>query len=627
MPSRRRHRRKSAADAPAAPAARLIQSPSDSHALARELLSEDRERPVVVVTVPREHSESYIDAERVASEVTELADVVVVATQDAAWGLSRRLPERSQVYGGAGRVYPVGTAWTQAPHLAPLSFAYSEADTEQATRKLVSDTLAIVGQHRGDEPPAADHAVVTGTVAQLIAPSRALVTLDDGTVASVMAELTVAGVAIDGILTVGQRVRGRHDRDNRLLDLRGELVATEVAVAGLTRGDVVAVRVSRVADDEVEVLVHPDLPRTVPRGRVTSNPIDSMRSLFSEGEIVAARVAWIEDALPKLRLDDVDDDEPLVASPALLPWGPPWLTMPPAPGPKSNRWDMGDGTASDVATGGATAGGPGGGNDSGTPGREQPPSTAFGTGPDPAPGGGPASLPERTARGAARTLGLTVDALRARLRIENARLQASEQERDEAVRRAREIDLELQDAREELQSMRTRLRNQGQQLAKEREARTADRRAARTGRAAESIDAGPAFLDPALQWRHEVYLAWVDRIPASDKARRPLPSDWSVGPQFLDSLEELEGITRAKVLDVVVEVLTGLAKEVPGRDLHRLRVAESGSAPFVTRDDGATCWRTALQRETPGARRLHYWELPGGKIELSRVVAHDDTAP
>ncbi|MDQ2624774.1 MAG: hypothetical protein M3Y20_06390, partial [Actinomycetota bacterium] len=331
MPSRRRHRRKPDVGAPSEPTARLVQNSSDAQNLARELLSEERERPVVVVSVPRELEHSHIDAERVAREVGELADVVVLATQDAAWGLSRRLPDGSQVYGGAGRVYPVGSAWTKAPHLAPLTRAYSEEDTEAATRQLVSDTLAVVGRDRADAAPASEHRTAWGTVSQLVAPSRALVTLDDDQIASVMAELTVAGVPIDGIVAVGQRVQGAHDPENRLLDLRDALVSTPVAVAGLERGDVVPVRVSRVADDEVEVLLHPTLPRTVPRERVTSNPADSLRSLFSVGEVVAARVAWIDEGLPQLRLDDVDDDEPLVPAPALLPWGPPWLTLPAPP--------------------------------------------------------------------------------------------------------------------------------------------------------------------------------------------------------------------------------------------------------------------------------------------------------
>ncbi len=590
------------AAAPAGPVPRLVQNSSDAQSLARDLLSPDRERPVVVVSVPREHESSHIDSERVASELGELADVVVLTTQDATWGLSRRLPEGCQVYGGAGRVYPVGTGWMLAPQLAPLTRAYSELDTETATRQLVSDTLAVVGRDRVDESPAVDYRPVSGTVAQLIAPSRALVALDDGAVASVMAELTVEGVPIEGIVAVGQRVKGRHDAENRLLDLREEIVAMEVAVAGLNRGDVVPARVVRVADDEVTLLLHPALPRTVPRELVTSNPADSLRSLFSEDEVVASRVAWIEDGLPQLRLDDVDDDEPVSPAPTLLPGGPPWLELPPVPGVLAGGFLADDGAPVELVLDGG---------DSRTDAE-----------PDP-----PPESPEKAPRGAARTLSLTVDALRARLRTESARLLASEQERDEATRRARELDTELQRTREELQTTRTRLRNQVQQLNKERDARTADRRATRGARPDEPADTGPAFLDPVEQWRHEVYLAWVDRIPPSDKAERPLPAQWLVGPRFLDSLAALEGVSQQKVLDVVVEVLTGLAKDLPGRDLHRLRTGEGGNVPFRTREDGAVCWRAALQRETASARRLHYWELPGGTIELSRVVAHDDTEP
>jgi hypothetical protein len=32
----------------------------------------------------------------------------------------------------------------------------------------------------------------------------------------------------------------------------------------------------------------------------------------------------------------------------------------------------------------------------------------------------------------------------------------------------------------------------------------------------------------------------------------------------------------------------------------------------------------ALQRNTPQARRLHFWRGRGGEIELSRVGLHDD---
>jgi hypothetical protein len=47
----------------------------------------------------------------------------------------------------------------------------------------------------------------------------------------------------------------------------------------------------------------------------------------------------------------------------------------------------------------------------------------------------------------------------------------------------------------------------------------------------------------------------------------------------------------------------------------------------VRPSDGARCQRAYIEQKTPQARRLHYWALRGGGIELSRVVTHDDVEP
>ncbi len=133
------------------------------------------------------------------------------------------------------------------------------------------------------------------------------------------------------------------------------------------------------------------------------------------------------------------------------------------------------------------------------------------------------------------------------------------------------------------------------------------------------------FLDPEAQFRHDLYEHWVHRVHASEKAERPL-LDYSLGPEFLPSLDALEGVSRSKVLDVLVEVLTGRAETMTSRDLHRLRRGLGGNDAPVQREDGAVCWRVSLQNNSPSARRLHYWRSPEG-IELSRVVVHDDYEP
>lgn len=132
-----------------------------------------------------------------------------------------------------------------------------------------------------------------------------------------------------------------------------------------------------------------------------------------------------------------------------------------------------------------------------------------------------------------------------------------------------------------------------------------------------------AYLDPVEQLEFEVLLEWASRISAPEKATRPLRS-YRFGPAFLDSLTRLEGVSRRKVVKVMVEVLTGLVVELDGRDLHQLRENKAGGSPTVVRGDGGVCWRVALQRETASARRMHYWELPDRSVEFSRVGKHDE---
>jgi hypothetical protein len=147
-----------------------------------------------------------------------------------------------------------------------------------------------------------------------------------------------------------------------------------------------------------------------------------------------------------------------------------------------------------------------------------------------------------------------------------------------------------------------------------------------TAQARQEDDLTHAFVDPEEQFRFEVLLTWVRMIPASEKPDRPM-AEYRLGPDFLPTLDALEGVSRDKVLAVVVEVLTGIAVQKTGRDLHQLRTSDGGGSPYVVRpEDGAQSWRVALQRETPQARRLHYWRL-GDTYELSRVVRHDDMTP
>ncbi|MFI6281617.1 hypothetical protein [Streptomyces sp. NPDC050988] len=128
------------------------------------------------------------------------------------------------------------------------------------------------------------------------------------------------------------------------------------------------------------------------------------------------------------------------------------------------------------------------------------------------------------------------------------------------------------------------------------------------------------YDDPERQFRYEIEQHWLWTVPETDRDEHPL-TDYRLGRDWLAALEAIELVDRNKILDVVVEVLTGRAVGSAARRPRRMRIA--GSAPR-TRADGAIAWRCDIKQGTAAAPRLMYWRLPDNTVELGRVAAHDD---
>lgn len=190
----------------------------------------------------------------------------------------------------------------------------------------------------------------------------------------------------------------------------------------------------------------------------------------------------------------------------------------------------------------------------------------------------------------------------------------------EAVRRERALlDARMARVEAELAAVRTEAARLRRSL---READKAAKQSAKRARELHEHAHGiGVFNDPVEQMRHEIWLQYLRRIPESQRRELPL-AQCEFGPRFFESLAALEGVAREKVVDVLVEVLTGLVRSVHGRQLHQWRVGPVG--PQETRADGAAAWRCSLQVNTASARRLKYWQFPGGAVEFDSVGVHDD---
>lgn len=175
-------------------------------------------------------------------------------------------------------------------------------------------------------------------------------------------------------------------------------------------------------------------------------------------------------------------------------------------------------------------------------------------------------------------------------------------DREDLVRRLREKNDEVASLRKELRSAQDRAR-----------AREAD--------ALDPTSSENAFLAA-------VRIEYARAFDEGSRASHPLQR-MRVGREFLHRLRALEGFDVGKVVEVCAQVACGRAHEIPGRSVHELHAAERGAPGRTRASDGAKAWRGSLQDGAPGARRLHWWEIPGrdGRtIEFASVAHHDDVS-
>jgi hypothetical protein len=596
-----------------------VNTSETARALADLLNGSSRTRPVVVVTTPHGRTEPWIDVEEIVDQVGDIAEIYLVPTGPHSWDLSNNLPAMTQVYGGAGRVYPVGHEWASEPRRSPLRFAYSAAEGPKATAALIDDALHMATDAGlFDNMRTAERTRLTGVVAGIVA-DRAMVKLD-GRVGIVPDALAFPGLPLERTLQSGQEVTGLYDSDSRWFDVRESRLAPDVSLSSYAAGDVALVQVESVEADRASVFLHPLVTVDVTHAAVTSNPLDDLSDLLTPGEVLPARVLatggeW------QLSLLDIDDDEEPVAAAALFAGGPPWLvpaTPPDVAEPAAPATapievvsfdveiEVSDpDTEPDVPDMPVT-----------TPAPAVPSPAMFDRSravrprPAPGPAEAPVEAPAPPAESAStKSMSLTIASLQAEVRT-------AKRQRDEVHAQAQGFATELEHLRTELRQVEDHVRRLTHQLEQ-------SRTKLRKSRSSSSTADAPSFADPERGFRFLVERAWGSLIPAAEQPRCPLGA-YTLGPDFLRSLDSLHGLSADRVADVVMEVITGKASQSAGRELHQLRTDDAGGSPQRIRQDGARAWRVSLQSNTPAARRLHFWVLPDGSIELAKVGVHDD---
>ncbi|GER23617.1 hypothetical protein NCCP1664_21120 [Zafaria cholistanensis] len=599
-----------------------------------DLVMSPRDKPLVIVSRVPGSGELHLDTARIEEEVGDWADVVLVRNGTPTRELQRHLPENWQVFGNAARVYPRPVDGL-APGPGRYFMARDPREVERRTRELIDEVLALPGPAAAEAGPAQPVAPArvekAGTVKGFFAEGAcAWVELDDGGMAQIAQPDVVPGVRLDWLLSPKQEVQGLFDAERHTLDIAGSVLRPRLLEA-YTWGQVVLCLVLTASVDRAVLSPLPGEEIEVLRADVSSNELDGVDSLLAPGQVVAARLV-LEAGRRRLRLVDVDDDDPVAPAPVLVRGGLPWLVegrdlLPPA-GEESDAGEEAAVRAPEAAAVPAQGKGtpPAGAAMTGAPVPPPAPAQAADASggpalpgpaggplpPDAAAAGNPAS--DAKARGGAALTEALLKVAELKARVERA--EAAAVVLQDAAARAGQAEAEL--ARERAEAARLRMEN----LRISEQRNKAQKLARKGAKSAEARPARELFSTGEEALRHEVYLAWVERIPALEKADRPL-RQYGVGAGFAKAYFAQPPDIRHKAAKALVDLLTAEPGQAVPRQVHEWRTGRGGHNPPHTRDDGAVGFRMYVEENTPGARRLHFWKLPDGGIELHDVGVHD----
>ncbi|WP_309064915.1 hypothetical protein [Microbacterium sp.] len=553
-----------------------VTTPADAEALATRIL-QPRERPLLLVST--DHDGAYaFDVDELRAELDGIADVVTIATGIPTKHLESLLPEKTQVFNGAARSYPPDFGDDPDWERSHLRFP-----GQARTRDLIHDAMAQTGRRTVQSAPAAGIHRVSGVVQGFVADgTRAMVRLDDGTTVTASATLLPPDLPLMAALIVGEPVSGILDG----AELHPEPLAPDLGA--FPDGCHTLALVVKVTDLRATAQLHPRIS-VVLRRRDVDPDERPVSDLLAVGDVIRARVHRKPGGEIALSLVDVDPDAPVLPPLALVEGGAPWLSEDrPRPTDAEPTRDA-DHAASPASAAPAVA-----------------------------------ATADVATRHDVAALAHEITALRSELlALTNLVARSNGDRPPRAGDDAERLRAENERLRAELSRERAERAGAEAKLAEVTEDRREAGRALKDARRA----AERAHVDPTADGiRLEIERTWGIRTAPGERARWPL-REYSLGAGFIESLASLDETQLSKAVRACVDAITGRDREIPARELHRLRTGEGGDDSYVVRADGARCWRSSIEQNAPGARRLHYWELPGGVIELSRVVHHDDTRP
>jgi len=589
--------------------------------LSRRILDPGRMHFVVGVSLQSDRISALLDVESLRQRLGDGVEIVTVRTGEATWELKRALPAGLDLYGDAVRVWPPGLA------------ALPSTDPRQGSGGLV----LLADEGRGED---VDRVVeLVGEPAREVAalvvavrPDRATLRLVDGVSVWVdRDQITRHDLAVTQVLRAAQTIRVvvypsvREDGTHvgSVLPFEPDPRARFAESYGVGSG--LLGRVCRVREHAAVVELLPGVKGHLRLERPYGVRESNVEGGVAPGELIPVRVEKVEG--DRIRLSQ---GEQSVEAARIYPDGPPWLapivaTELPGVDPDGDidrpRPPDLDRTSDDIHLTEL----------------EQLESVILRA------ADAQARFRELTEQSTEQVVRLRAESDRLRHELEMdlvefrdrvlrsaeseyadlegstaAVLEASRAE----VRRLRGLLATIEDERDDLRERLRETMRANSEHRRDLRAARADiaRQRARVRALDEEME---TFVPAADRLRASIRQSWLQHSTKADRDR----FEWRdpiIGPEFARTLSSLEGVSRERVIDVCAEVASGRAATRPGLQVHPLRSASSGASAQRVREDGARAFRASLQVRSAAARRLHYWLLPDGQVELAKVGYHDD---
>lgn len=440
-------------------------------------------------------------------------------------------------------------------------------------------------------------------VRRLIDDSRVVVETESNEFGTIQQEVFAPDVPLSWIFREGMRLTGEwNPADKTYLPHRSIQDEQEVAnTFGL--GNVTLGLVQSVTRKTARVAIMPGVVFEMVKAEITGNPLDVISSYLDVGDVIAVRIYRHPQGKIRLRMDDIDDDDPILPSLPIFKVGAPWLELGrDLPWLTDSEETIVSKTADPVES------------------VEPEPVVSVDEGPlTPTPGPGIRNASPSPQPKSGRDQDLNNARFAAKHSAEQQRRLTNQNERLRIERL--QSDQEVERLQEKLRTFTAEISDLRSQLAESRKQRRAQQSMRST-----TFDRRARWADDVDWLNEEIRRAWIGRYkPFERSAKYPLNFDkFCFSPNFFDSVGpgKLTEEEVRKLVRVLLDIASGRNATEHKHTVHEKFTHLGG--PQESRSDGSLLWRVHLESGVPAAKRLHYWQRKDGVTEFGWVANHDD---